>query len=66
MDKEVFASRVARVDASVEAHTLASNAIPLAEHVVKKHRLVNRGFASAGLALVLFLGVGVSYVVRLV
>jgi hypothetical protein len=62
--EEEFMASVDGVDATIEAKTLADNAVRAAAHVVEKYERVNRGFLWAAVTLVLFLGAGVSYVVR--
>jgi hypothetical protein len=63
-EKEKFMTSVVGVDATIEAKTLADNAVRAAGYVVKKYNRVNLGFLCAAVSLVLFLLAGASYVVR--
>jgi hypothetical protein len=66
MDDRAFVSRVGEIeDRTFQSQALSWNVVRLAERVVEKHRWVNRGFVSTALALVFFLCMLVSYLVRL-
>jgi len=64
LNAEQMAEKLAAVDERYEIEALAHETRILSKNVMKKHSWVNRGFALAGLSLLLFLSVGISYVVR--
>ena len=64
LQAEQMADKLSAVDEKYEIEALAHETRILSENVMKKHKWVNRGFGLAGLSLLFFLSVGVSYIVR--
>lgn len=61
---EQMAEKLSAVTEKYEIEALAYQSRILSENVMRKHYWVNKGFVLAGLSLLLFLGAGISYVVR--
>ena len=59
-----YQKKMSEVDEEFEIKSLAHQTQKLSKNVMKKHSWVNRGFTLAGLSLILFLGVAISYVIR--
>jgi hypothetical protein len=65
LQPEQMAEKLYAVNEKYEIEALAYQTKNLSENVMNKHHWVNRGFVLAALSLLLFLGGGVSYVVRI-
>lgn len=65
LDSEIFTKRLLNTDEQFAIKVLASQIVELSRTVLEKHSWINRGFASAAISLIAFMGVLVSYVVRL-
>jgi hypothetical protein len=59
-----FTERMGAVDPLFVLRALASNPVLFARNILRKHRWVNRAFVCTGAGLGCFLGLGVSYLVR--
>lgn len=59
-----FAERMRTIDQPFVIQALASDHVEWSVFIGRKHRWVNRAFILTGVTLALFLGVGVSYLVR--
>ena len=64
LDAEQMTEKLLKASEEDEIESLAYDAQALSENVLKKHKWVNLGFALAGSSLLLFLGAGISYVIR--
>ncbi len=64
-DEARFTQTLKTLPEDFEMEALAANIIRLSARVTRKHLWVNRGFVSAGAALVLFLLSGLAYIARL-
>jgi hypothetical protein len=56
--------RLRAADREFEAETLSYNVVNLAGRVLRKHRLVNAGWAFTALALIALIGAGTSFFIR--
>jgi len=65
LQPEQMAEKLSAMNEKYEIEAFAYETQILSENVVKKHHWVNLGFVLAGLSLLLFLSVAVSYVVRI-
>jgi len=66
LGEKQMAEKLSRVDENFEIEALAHEMCILAKNVKEKHKWVNRGFTFAGLSLIIFLGVAISYIVRVI
>lgn len=64
LDAAKLSKTMLAADADFEIEALAYQTRKLSKNVIKKHKWVNRGFTLAGISLILFLGVAVSYLIR--
>jgi len=65
LDPEIFTKQLLNTDEQFAIKVLASQILELSRTVLKKHSWINLGFASAAISLIVFVGVLVSYVMRL-
>lgn len=65
LEKRPFQERMKNITEEDEIAVLSSQIYEVSKNVLSKHKWVNRGFILTGLSLILFMIVGVSYLVRL-
>jgi hypothetical protein len=65
LEKKPFQERIKNITDEDEIIALSSQIYEVSKNVLNKHKWVNRGFLLTGLSLILFMMVGVSYLVRL-
>jgi hypothetical protein len=65
LDSKLYQSLILSVNKRFEIQALAADVHTLAGNVVKKHQLVDVGFILTGVSLLLFLALGISYMLAL-
>ncbi len=63
LDPEQYQGYLLTADHKTEVMALATNLHTLSKNVLRKHLLVNFGFLLAGVSLILFFAMGISYIV---
>lgn len=65
LEKKSFQKRIENINEDDEITVLSSQIYEVSKNVLSKHKWVNCGFVLTGLSLILFMSVGVSYLIRL-